>query len=292
MDENKTLEELTESYSDPYVSPEQEQPVEETPVEQPEQPVEQEQPAQPEQPVSAYDSFSQATQRASAYDELAALRAQNAQLQQALQQAQVQQAQAANESVAQALQEAKMPVFDNEAYAYASDDERAKMMNDYTNGLMNYAMEKTMKSVRDEMAPVIDEYRRRNAESQFNSSLDQVKDIDGFGDIADYRGEVERIASMPEFANLDPNKRAVIAATIYKGIRANKPVEKDLSARVEDVMNDPELMKAISEKQALQVKEQNGSFPVHTASNGLSSASFPTPHRAQTIEELISQYEN
>lgn len=193
---------------------------------------------------------------------------------------------AANQNFAEQVAGVEKPVFDGDAYSYASDEDRARMMSDFSEKLIAYSTNRAQEDIMNKIAPLLKQYQKETEDAEFNDTLSKLGALDGMGDISQYADAIRKISAREEFKGMNPYMRATNAALIAKGLRnANKPY--DISARVEEIYSDPELMKALETRRLQQLENSKANVPPVTASNGLSSTVYQPQARAQRLEDLM-----
>lgn len=243
-----------------------------------------EEPSQPN--VDAYNQYANAMDLSRYTNQIDNLTAQNQQLMQELEtlrQSQEMNAQRINENVAEAMSEP--PAWDDDAYAYASDAERAKIRSEYDSKMLDYASRQAEQRLMDRLKPMLDQYEANNANMEFDNSLRQLSEREDFDDIGGRTESIKKLAARPEFNAMPSYQRAVITTLVSRGLDYRKPQKMDDETLAEEAFKNPNVMRMISEKQARMVQEQNN-VPVFSTSNGLSSAAFPSRERPERLEDL------
>lgn len=240
-------------------------------------------------PQNTEDIYGSYADNAGILEENSALKQQIEQLKQQLSQAESANREisnAANQNFAEQVAGIEKPVFDGDAYSYASDEDRARMMSDFSEKLIAYSTNKAQEDIMNKIAPLLKQYQKETEDAEFNDTLSKLGALDGMGDISQYADAIRKISAREEFKGMNPYMRVTNAALIAKGLQnANKPY--DISARVEEIYSDPELMKALETRRLQQLEKSKANVPPVTASNGLSSTVYQPQARAQRLEDLM-----
>lgn len=240
-------------------------------------------------PKNTEDIYGNYADNAGILEENSALKQQIEQLKQQLSQAESANREisnAANQNFAEQVAGIEKPVFDGDAYSYASDEDRARMMSDFSEKLIAYSTNKAQEDIMNKIAPLLKQYQKETEDAEFNDTLSKLGALDGMGDISQYADAIRKISAREEFKGMNPYMRATNAALIAKGLQnANKPY--DITARVEEIYSDPELMKALETRRLQQLENSKANVPPVTASNGLSSTVYQPQARAQRLEDLM-----
>ena len=247
-------------------------------------------------PQPGYDErFGTAMDMSAQNDRMNELMAENAALKEQLSQASAQastNAENVGAAVAETLTGEDLPQFDDEAYSFASDAERREIMSAYTKSLIDYAVKKAQSDVLNRVAPLVDEYDRAVENAEFDKALTALGASAEFEDIGSYKDDIRRLSEREEFKGMKPYQRATLAALIAKGMHASPAAknEPDIGTRVDEILNDPALMKELEMRRARKMNDSRGDYPAQSASGGLSSAAYQPPRKAQSIEELREMY--
>lgn len=202
------------------------------------------------------------------------LQAQNQQLMQQLQvmqqqMAQVtQQTQEINRSNAEQVVEAMTtpPTIDFSSIMYASEDEQRAAMDKFVNDTMNY----TRQSVMNELKPVIDDFRHREADVQKRNVKDGFRQNSNFSGFQEREQWIEQILDKnPELRNLPLNKQYEIGYLITQGVDAMKaarnpapaPAPKSMDEQLSEIENNPELMRALEARRVKGIAQNKQDNP-------------------------------
>lgn len=217
-----------------------------------------------------------------------------AQMEQAAQAAQQQNAMAANTAVSQIADNGGVPELNMDELLYASDEDRTRMMAEHNNALIAYAAKQATADVLGKLQPLMHQYDLSVAERERNTAMDELSAIEGFTDIKEHSDAIYGISSRPEFASLPMSQRMTLAALVERGMRASQPVpaqpEPDVNAQADAILANPELMKVLTQKQTAEVKERNASVPTHTAGGGYGNAAFVRAEPAKSFDEIRAKY--
>ena len=219
------------------------------------------------------------------------LQAQNQQLMQQLQvmqqqMAQVtQQAQEINRANAEQVIEAMTtpPTIDFSSIMYASEDEQRAAMDKFVNDTMNY----TRQSVMNELKPVIDDFRHREADVQKRNIKDGFRQNSNFSGFQEREQWIEQILDKnPELRNLPLNKQYEIGYLITQGVDAMKaarnpapaPAPKTVDEMLAEVEGNPELMRALEAKRIKSIAQgQKDNPPPFVAGGGSNRIGLNVP---------------
>ena len=202
------------------------------------------------------------------------LQAQNQQLMRQLQvmqqqMAQVtQQAQEINRANAEQVVEAMTtpPTIDFSSIMYASEDEQRAAMDKFVNDTMNY----TRQSVMNELKPVIDDFRHREADVQKRNVKDGFRQNSNFSGFQEREQWIEQILDKnPELRNLPLNKQYEIGYLITQGVDAMKaarnpapaPAPKSMDEQLSEIENNPELMRALEARRVKGIAQNKQDNP-------------------------------
>lgn len=243
----------------------------------------------------AAPSFEEAMQFAAMRDENAKLAAEVQTLRQQMAEAQAmaqQNAVAANTVVSEIAEGNVRPTLDYDEMLMASDEERERMRNEHEEALIRYAANQATAEMLGKISPLMKQYDAAVAKEQMDSAMNELAAIEGLGDIKDHSDAIYNISR--EFGDMPMSKRMTLAALVEKGLRASQPVPAqpapDINAQADAVLANPELMKALTQKQAMAAKAASGNVPTHTAGGGFSNAAFVKSERPATIEEAREKY--
>lgn len=249
-------------------------------------------------PQSGTGSYDAAMRIAEQNEMLRDMQSQNAALQaeiERLRSENTQNAQQAAGQVAEVLTGSdEIPVFDGDRYNFASDAERAEIMNEYTRALVDYAAKKTQADILNRVAPLVDEYDRTVENAAFDNALKELGTSPDFTDIGDYGDDIRRLCAREEFKGMKPFQRVTVAALLARGMHASPAAKAnnvpDIGKQADDILANEALMRELETRKARKVHDAQGNYPVQSASGGLSAAAFEPPKKAQSIEELRSMY--
>lgn len=221
-------------------------------------------------------------------EQVAALQRENARLNEQ----QSTSAQQAQEAVAEVLAgKDSAPVFDSDAYAFASDEERQRMMTEYTNSVVDYATQKATSAMLEKMSPLMDDYESARRSEELERAFKQLKGVGGFSDIDEYHDDVMRICNRQEFNGMKPHQRVTLAALVSRALKSSPAAEqKDIGTRAEEIYKDPELMKALETLKARNIQENADTYPPQSTGGGLNGAAYVPAQKPQSIEELRKMY--
>ena len=246
-----------------------------------------------ERQTSPAESYEQVMGVASEHDENAQLREEVRTLREQLAASQAQaqaNANAAQQNVAEHLSDDALPVLDIDACLYANEEDRARMMSDFTQKIISHTEQNLLKK----LAPVVEHYDREHEAAVFDESINRLAQHEDFAEIGALNEDIRRISAMDELKSIPVNKRTAIAALIAKGLNVPKPVPPapapDINTQADEIFANPELMKALEARRVNAIRENGHSIPVHKADGNLSSAAYFTPDKPKTIEELKAQH--
>ena len=245
----------------------------------------------------AAPSFEEAMQFAAMRDENAKLAAEVQTLRHQMAEAQAvaqQNAVAANTAVSEVSSGTGLPTLNMDELMYASEEERQAALNNYNRQLIEIAARQATADMLGKISPLMKQYDTAVAKEQMDSAMNELAALEGFGDVRDHSDRIRQISERPEFANMPMSQRMTLAALVEKGMRASQPVPAqpapDINAQADAVLANPELMKALTQKQAMAAKAASGNVPTHTAGGGFSNAAFVKSERPATIEEAREKY--
>lgn len=243
----------------------------------------------------AAPSFEEAMQFAAMRDENAKLIAELQTLRQQMAEAQAmeqQNAVAANTAVSEIAEGNVRPKLDYDEMLMASDEERERMRDEHEEALIRYAAKQATAEILGKISPLMKQYDTAVAKEQMDSAMNELAAIEGLGDIKDHSDAIYNISR--EFGDMPMSKRMTLAALVEKGLRASQPVPAqpapDINTQADAILANPELMKALTQKQAMAAKAAGGNVPMHTAGGGFSNAAFVKSERPATIEEAREKY--
>lgn len=233
-----------------------------------------EQPLQAANPAPAADQTSQMFQIMMA--QMQQLQAQNAQLQQALSQAQgtvQEQSRAAEGAMDSAMTQptVTVPVLDFNELQYDDDATRAKKTADWQAALTASIRDSVEKQYADQIAPIIAEYQAKIRETEAARAKDQLYGDPRFADFRDRDAQIEHILStVPELGGLSPDKRYLLGGMIARGMAyQSQPTAEDL---VRQVQANPDALRMLDTERARTIADRNGQIPTILPSSGMSSA--------------------
>lgn len=243
----------------------------------------------------AAPSFEEAMQFAAMRDENARLTAEVQNLRQQMAEAQAvaqQNAVAANTAVSEVSSGTGLPTLNMDELMYASEEERQAALNNYNRQLIEIAARQATADMLGKISPLMKQYDTAVAKEQMDSAMNELAAIEGLGDIKDHSDAIYNISR--EFGDMPMSKRMTLAALVEKGLRASQPVPAqpapDINSQADAILANPELMKALTQKQAMAAKAANENVPTHTAGGGFSNAAFVKSERPATIEEAREKY--
>ena len=256
-----------------------------------------EQSAEAQAPAQAAPSFEEAMQFAAMRDENARLTAEVQTLRQQMAEAQAvaqQNAVAANTAVSEVSSGTGLPTLNMDELMYASEEERQAALNNYNRQLIEIAARQATADMLGKISPLMKQYDTAVAKEQMDSAMNELAALEGFGDVRDHSDRIRQISERPEFANMPMSQSMTLAALVEKGMRASQPVPAqpapDINTQADAILANPELMKALTQKQAIAAKAASGNVPTHTAGGGFSNAAFVKSERPATIEEAREKY--
>lgn len=244
----------------------------------------------------AAPSFEETMQFAAMRDENARLAAEVQTLRQQMAEAKAvaqQNAVAANTAVSEIAEGNVRPKLDYDEMLMASDEERERMRNEHEEALIRYAAKQATAEMLGKISPLMKQYDTAVAKEQMDSAMNELAALEGFGDVRDHSDRIRQISERPEFANMPMSQRMTLAALVEKGMRASQPVPAqpapDINAQADAILANPELMKALTQKQAMAAKATNENVPTHIAGGSFGNAAFKTSKRPATMEEIIKE---
>lgn len=216
--------------------------------------------------------------------------AQIAQLQQQAQQAGQavqQQSQSAQTAIEQAM--LQPPVIDFAQFQYADDEQKSAMFQQYSNDMGAY-MRSQMER---EYAPMMQNYKQMEANQANEAARSKLSQLPRFGDNSALIDNI--IAKTPELASIqNPELKYQIAYLMAEGLgKMNAPAPS--APTTDDIlkmaMENPDVLKAIKEREAQGIAQQNQGLPQFAATSGMSSAPANVPQRPSTMEEAWGNIE-
>lgn len=249
----------------------------------------------------AAPSFEEAMQFAAMRDENArltaevqTLRQQMAEAQAAAESATRQNAVAANTALSEVASSTQMPTLNMDELMYASEEERQAALNNYNRQLIEIAARQATADMLGKISPLMKQYDTAVAKEQMDSAMNELAALEGFGDVRDHSDRIRQISERPEFANMPMSQRMTLAALVEKGMRASQPVPAqpapDINTQADAILANPELMKALTQKQAIAAKAASGNVPTHTAGGSFGNAAFVTKEAPKSFDEIRAKY--
>lgn len=236
--------------------------------------VPQEQPAQAANPAQGPDQSSQMFQIM--MEQMRQLQAQNAQLQQALSQAQgtvQEQSRAAEGAMDNAMTQptVTVPILDFNELQYDDDATRTQKLTDWQNALTASIRDSVEQQYAGQIAPIIAEYQAKIRESETARAKDQLYGDPRFADFRDRDAQIEHILStVPELGGLSPDKRYLLGGMIARGMAyQSQPTAEDL---VRQVQANPDALRMLDTERARTIADRNGQIPTIMPSSGMSTA--------------------
>ena len=224
--------------------------------------------------------------------EMEALKAQIAQQNQMLMQYQQQnqqmqaqmQAMQESQNAAQTVAEAIMtpPVIDFGSIMYASEEEQRAAMDKFVNDTMNY----TRQSVMNELKPMVDDFRAREAQTQRSNTKEKYRHEAQFSGFADRESWMDRVIEKNGLGNLPLDKQYEIAYLITRGVDAVNaernpapaPAPKTVDEMLQEVEGNPELMRALEAKRIKSIAQgQKDNPPPFVAGGGSNRIGLNVP---------------
>jgi hypothetical protein len=172
---------------------------------------------------------------------------------------------------------------------YLSDDERQAKHNEYVGNLTKYIMQEVSKQYGNQMKPIVDSYRKAQADAEEAELLNLMKgmqnELPGF---AEHIDAINTLTNTPSFANIPKAER--LTAGYLMALGRDKLNEKPMTADdiYKKAVANPEVMRMIAAEQAKQL-ENKQNIPVFTASAGSASAPVDVPKKPETLEEASKQ---
>lgn len=172
---------------------------------------------------------------------------------------------------------------------YLSDEERQAKHNEYVGNLTKYIMQEVGKQYGTQMKPIVDSYRKAQADAEEAELLNLMKgmqnELPGF---AEHIDAINTLTNTPSFANIPKAER--LTAGYLMALGRDKLNEKPLTADdiYKKAVANPEVMRMIAAEQAKQL-ENKQNIPVFTASAGSASAPVDVPKKPETLEEASKQ---
>lgn len=243
----------------------------------------------------AAPSFEETMQFAAMRDENARLTAEVQTLRQQMAEAQAvaqQNAVAANTVVSEIAEGNVRPKLDYDEMLMASDEERERMRNEHEEALIRYAAKQATAEMLGKISPLMKQYDTAVAKEQMDSAMNELAAIEGLGDIKDHSDAIYNISR--EFGDMPMSKRMTLAALVEKGLRASQPVPAqpapDINSQADAILANPELMKALTQKQAMAAKATNENVPTHIAGGSFGNAAFVTKEAPKSFDEIRAKY--
>lgn len=227
------------------------------------------------------------------------LQMQNQQLMQQMQvmqqqmQQMAQQAQEVNRSNTEEVVEAVMtpPTFDISSIMYASDEEQKQATDKFVNDTMQYTKQKIM----EELAPMVNEFKTREADVQRRNVKDTYRNNEEYAGFQDREAWIEQIIEKnPELKQLPLNKQYEIGYLITQGVDAVKaqktppapPAQKTMDEKLAEIENDGELMKALEARRVRNITQnQNNNPPPYVAGGGSNRVGLNVPDEPADFED-------
>lgn len=198
-----------------------------------------------------------------------------------------QQSQAAQQAIEQAV--LQPPTLDFAQFQYADDEQKSAMFQKYSNDMTAY-MRSQMER---EYAPVLQNYRQMEVNQANEAARSKLAQLPGFGDNSAMIDNI--IAKTPELASIqNPEQRYQIAYLMAEGIgkiNAPKPAAPTTDDILKMAMENPDVLKAIKEREAQNIAQQNQALPQFAATAGISSAPANVPKRPETMADAWNNIE-
>lgn len=202
------------------------------------------------------------------------LQMQNQQLMQQMQMMQqqmqqmAQQTQAVNRSTAEEVVSAVMtpPTFDISSIMYASEDEQRAAAQKFVDDTMQYTRGKIM----EELAPMVNDFRAREADVQRRNVKDAYRNHPQFAGFQDREAWIEQIIEKnPKLKELPFDKQYQIGYLITQGVDAVKardnpppaPAPKSMDEQLSEIENNPELMRALEARRVKGIAQNKQDNP-------------------------------
>lgn len=177
-----------------------------------------------------------------------------------------------------------------EELQYMSDDERNKRVLEWQTDVMRYAADQAVRRVREELAPVREDYETKRRMAAEEAAKSVVFADPRFSGLKGEMNEIERIIqSTPMLANAgDPEMKYTLAALLRNGVKySRQPTSEEIIALVD---KNPEVQKALEGRRARAVRDNTGSLPKPQPSSGLSSAAAVPENRPKSYQDVAKKF--
>lgn len=218
---------------------------------------------------------------------IATMRQENEQLRAA-----AEQAQKVNTESAEVAEEAQLtgllepPTLDFTVLEYAEPDVKQAAFEEYSRKLADYSREQAKMEMEKSFAPVMDSYKREEAQARENnaiSTLSGMAELDGF---ADDLPQIKAILQNNKtLSGIEPQERYMLGYFLNKGIQSKRTPQKTPDQMADEVMNNPEVMRIIEARRAAAIEAKNADVPILEASRGLASSSVNVNEKPRNFDE-------
>ena len=214
-----------------------------------------------------------------------ALRQENSRLSQELSRQQgavQQQSEIMQGAIENAVSQPQIPKLNFRELQYMSEDEQADAIQSWQDGVINALTERQ----KAEIEPIRREYEDKRAAAADNAAKMSISSDPRFSDFSENSGEIDRIASMSDFAGMTPEKKYLYSALIARGMRNSPAAKPSTEEIVKMAVSNPDVMRALEARRAQEVMDKNGQLPTLSASSGLSGANAMPEKSVKTKEDL------
>lgn len=172
--------------------------------------------------------------------------------------------------------------------AYLSDEERAQKMQQ----LRVSIEEQTRKSIMDEIAPVMEDFKNRQHSAEDEAVRTTLSGQPQFKGFRENESTINNIIeNTPELAQLEPERRYTLAYLISRGVSSMNTDAKPKSAEemANEAAGNPEVMKLLEKRRAQDIAQTNSEVPTLSASGGGSYVPANVDRAPQTLKEAREQ---
>lgn len=170
--------------------------------------------------------------------------------------------------------------------AYNDKEKRAEIENTYKQKLGEYTKAKLL----EEMSPMIEDYKRLTKKAEFDRAKNAIIKDNKFKSFQALLPEAEALIEKHSFLReMSPDKAYITAYLIARGVEAERNPEKPLGERLEELLKDPSIIKALEEKRAKAKSERKSSSPILGASSGAGNVALNLKEKPKSLDEAYRQ---
>lgn len=179
------------------------------------------------------------------------------------------------------------PVLDFASLRYMSEEEQATAMADWQKSIVDYAMQKAADAVRNEIAPMRDDYETKRKIAENDAAKATIYADPRFATFRERDADIERIlASTPALNGADATTRYMLGGLIDRGLNNLQAKEMTTEELIQKALASPEVMKALETKRATEIQKQNANVPTIAPSSGTGNANPLPEQKPKSWEEV------